>query len=150
MPACQAEFLQICLIECRFFGCVSEEMSQLCCYSVCADTCISVLNDVALVPAHLPHTQDNHTRAWLTFILTSRWLGARLDLIVFLLVVVWCCEWRATAANLLARWKGSEGVWKKMMDFFYSKTWGGERQSVSVALVAECQKNTILKTPFKK
>ena len=63
-------------------------MSQLCCYSVCADTCISVLNDVALVPAHLPHTQDNHTRAWLTFILTSRWLGARLDLIVFLLVVV--------------------------------------------------------------
>jgi ATP-binding cassette subfamily C (CFTR/MRP) protein 4 len=32
--------------------------------------------------------QDAHTRAWLTFILTSRWLGARLDLIVFLLVVV--------------------------------------------------------------
>jgi len=32
--------------------------------------------------------QDAHTRAWLTFILTSRWLGARLDLIVFLLVLV--------------------------------------------------------------
>lgn len=31
---------------------------------------------------------DNHTRSWFTFILTSRWLGFRLDLIVSSLVFV--------------------------------------------------------------
>lgn len=32
--------------------------------------------------------QNRHTEAWITFIFTSRWLGARLDLIICLLVIV--------------------------------------------------------------
>jgi ATP-binding cassette subfamily C (CFTR/MRP) protein 4 len=37
---------------------------------------------------HFGHLHDEHTRSWFTFILTARWLGFRLDLIVSSLVLV--------------------------------------------------------------